>query len=297
MQSLKYAFRFIGRSFQLAKENEALQKPWMLQTLGHFALLILWFLPLALVVGLIGFKPVGLILVGVIIVLLVICWWVWGEIVASGFCHMFDTLFVNEELTPNSLPDRKRFQDNWVDIFLFTLLLPGALLLNTIKRRFSKKMSAQPGWVEQHPLIQPVIVLEDLDLKGAAERVEGMVEGHLLRFQVGLMRVNLVARIAGWLLLVLGFAAGFWVSTLIVDPMTAGPWELILGVGAGLLVSGVFGLFGFGFSIYTRTCYHTALYRWVRNVEAAKTSGDSLKARPPAILAQVLSGAIVSKKE
>jgi len=296
VQSLKYAFRFIGRSFQLAKENEALQKPWMVQSLGHFILLILWFLPLALVIGLIGFKPVGLILIGVIVVLLVISWWVWGEITASGFCQLFDALIVDGNLTPEN-SNQKLFQDDWVDIFLFTLLLPGALLLVTIKRWFSKKISKQPGWIEQHPLIQPVIVLEDLDLKGAATRVEEMVEGHLLRFQVGLMRVNLVARIVEWLMLVLGFVGGIWVSTLIADPMTAGPWELLLGVGSGLLVAGVFGLFGFGFSAFTRACYHTTLYRWVRNVEAAKRSGDSHKARPPAILAQVLTGPIASNKE
>lgn len=297
MQSLKYAFRFISRSFQLAKENEALQRPWMVQSLGHLALLVLWFLPLALVVGLIGFTPVGLILIGGIVVLLVISWWIWGEIIASGFCHLFDTLIVEGDLASDYLPDRKLFQEDWVDIFLFMLILPGALLLSTFKRWFSKKIGKQPGWIEHHPLIQPVIVLEDLDLKEAATRIEEMVEGHLLRFQVGLMQVSLVARIVEWVMLVLGFAAWIWVSTLIADPMIAGPWELILGVGTGLLVAGVFGLFGFGFSVFTRACYHTALYRWVRNVEEAKRSGDSHKARPPAILAQVLTGSIASNKE
>ncbi len=297
MQRLKYAFRFISRSFQLAKENEALQKPWMVQTLGHFALMILWLLPLALVVGLIGFKPVGLILMGVIIVLLVISWGIWGEIAASGFCQLFDSLIKTGDWSPDSPSDRTAYQDVWADILLLALILPGAWLRSTVRRVFSKKINTQPGWVEARSLIQPVIVLEDFDLKGAAERVGGMVEGNLLRFQAGLMQVNLVARIVEWLLLVLGFGAGLWVFKLIVDPITAGSWKLILGVGVGLLVTSAFGLFGFGFSVYARTCYHTSLYRWVRNVEAAKTTGDSLKAQPPVILAQVLGGATESKKD
>jgi hypothetical protein len=233
----------------------------------------------------------------VIILLLLVSWAVWGEIAGSGFCQLFDTLIKTRDKSPDLSVDRMPYKEVWVEVLLFLLMLPGAWLRSMVMRLFPKKLEEPPGWMDASALVQPVIVLEDLDLKGAAERVERMVEGNMLRFQSGLMRVSLVARIVHWVTLVLGFGAGIWVFMLIADPITAGRWDLILGVGVGLLVAGVIALFGFGFSVYARSCYHTSLYCWVRNVEAAKQTGDSLKAKPPVILTQVLAGASESKKE
>ena len=297
MQSLKYAFRFNGRSFQLAIENELLQKPWMYQTLGNFAFLVLWFIPLALVIGLIGLRPIGLILVGLIVILLVLSWVVWGEITASRTCQVLDTLILKGDLPSESQSDWQVFKEYWADIFLFTLMLPGAHLLHTLRQSFSKTACKQPDWIEEFQLIQPVIILEDLDLAGAVARVEQMGEQHLLRVRAGFMKVDLIARFVEGLMLAAGIAAGLWISTKISDPIAASLGQRILSLGIGLLITWVITLFGFSFSTFSRTCYHTALYFWVRNVESARKSGDRSEAQPPEILAQVLGSAVVSKKE
>ena len=297
MQSLKYAFRFISRSFQLAIENKPLQKPWMYQSLGNFTFLVLWFLPLTLVIGLIGFRPIGLILVGLVLILLVTSWVIWGEITASRACQILEKMILKEDPPSESQSSWLVFKEYWVDILLFTLMLPGAHLLHTIRQLFSKTASKQTDWIEEHPLIQPVIVLEDLDLAGAVARVEQMVEQHLLRVRANFMRVDLIARIVEWLMLVVGFVVGFWVSMKIIDPVAASSGQRIFGLGIGLLIACVFSLFGFSFSTFSRTCYHTALYLWVRNVESARKSGDRSEARPPAIIAQALGRVIINKKE
>ena len=297
MQSLKYAFRFIGRSFQLAKENEPLQRPWMYQSLGNFIILILWFLPMALVIGLIGFRPIGLILIGLVFVLLVISWVVWGEITAAATCQILEPLILMEDLSSESQSIQAVFKKHWVDIFLFTFILPGGYLLNTIRKMFSKTDYKPPVFIDEHSLIQPIIVLEDLDLNGAVARVEQMAEQHLLRVKADFMRVDLIARVVEWLMLVLGFVVGFWVNMKIATPLTADSWQGIFGMGIGLLVTCVIALFGFSFSTFSRTCYHTALYLWARNVESARTSGDRLEARPPLIFTQVLASFNLRKKE
>jgi len=42
-------------------------------------------------------------------------------------------------------------------------------------------------------------------------------------------------------------------------------------------------------SSYTSTAYHTCLYLWARDVEAAQASGSTASIAPPAPLAAVLN--------
>ena len=92
MQNLKYAFRFIKRSFQLAVEHEELQKPWMTLTLGSLALMLAAAVPLALVIGMIGLIPIGMIFIGLISTFLLFCLRIFGEITALSTSQICDKL-------------------------------------------------------------------------------------------------------------------------------------------------------------------------------------------------------------
>jgi hypothetical protein len=74
----------------------------------------------------------------------------------------------------------------------------------------------------------------------------------------------------------------------IADPAVVGPWQRVLAAGIAMLIAWLPTIIGIMFSTFARSCYATALYQWVRNVAAARESGDTTKAQPPAILAQVL---------
>ena len=82
MQKLKYALRFIKFSFQRAVENEQLQKPWMIFSLGSLVLILAAAIPLALVVGLIGLPPIGMIFIGLISTFLLFGLRIFGEVTA-----------------------------------------------------------------------------------------------------------------------------------------------------------------------------------------------------------------------
>ncbi len=297
MQSIKYAFRFIKKSLQLAVKHEELQKPWMILSLGNLALMMMGFLPLALTVGLIGLRPIGLIFVGFISTLLVFCLRVWGEITSLSTSQIFDRLILEKPAASESENNHQGFMDHWDDIFMSVLTLPVVRFFHGIRNLINQKSAEEPTWLKASGLRLPVIAQEDLDLESATLRVGEMVELNLLRIRPEFIGVNLVSRVIEWLLLVIGIVLGFVVSFKLANPLTAGPWRLILGAGIGLLLGGVFTTLGVAFSTFARASYHTALYRWGQNSAMAQRSGDAEQAVPPMILGQVLGRYSTGKKE
>jgi hypothetical protein len=127
--------------------------------------------------------------------------------------------------------------------------------------------------------------------------VKQILTDHLLRFRPELVGVALIARLGQWGLIISGVVLGFWVTLILGDPWMAGLRRSTLNVAIGLTVGGVPLLMGMFFSSFIRSAYHTALYQWVRNVEAARQTGDTSQASAPMILQQVLVHHSSSKKE
>lgn len=297
MQSLQYAFRFIRASLSLAIENTRLLKPWLHLSLGSMALIIIWFFPLALVVGLIGLRPVSMILVGLICIFVFFSLLVWGEITALQTSQTFSKLIQgNDQFSVPESPGQV-MASHWFDVFLYVLIFPGEKILHIVRYLFKKDTNNLPVWINVHYLIVPVISLEDLDLAQAVVRVRQIIRDNLLRFNADLVRVRLIARIVQWFLLVCGVYLGFVAAVNIANPATAGLWRRIFGLAVGLVLGGVPTIIGILFSTFTRACYYTSLYQWVRNVETARRTGNAGTASPPAILRQVLGKSSSSKKE
>ena len=285
MQSLKYAIRFISASFSLAAKNPRLQKSWFYLGVGSLVVLILWFLPLSLVVAFIGLQPAGMILVGLICTLALITLLVFGEIFALYICQAFDTVSGDREEQEIRWPF---LPSHWIDVALFALSLPGKLLYQAAQQRFSSNKSDPSPWLDATYLILPVICLEDLSLSQAVERLNQIVGEHLLRFRADLVRVRLVAGVIQWILILGGLALGFITGINVADPSTAGIWQRVLGTGAGMVLAWLLTMVGLVFGTFTRTMYTTALYQWVKNVEAARQTQAREKGSPPEILRQVL---------
>lgn len=288
MERLKYAFQFISASFRLAGSHSDLRRTWLYTGVGGMVILLIGFIPLALVVSLVGLGPLGLILLGLIVVLIVICLLVWGEMVALLIAEAFDSAIQNADSHQPPVDPSQIIKRHWSDAAILALAIPGLLLINAITQVFGSSTENQPAWSSAHYLLVPVISLESRSLKDAIGRVRQIIEMRLLRFRSDLMQVGLVAWVVQWLFLVGGAMIGFLVAVKIVDPISASHGRLIAGTALGLMVSGVLILVGILFSTFTRTCYHTALFRWATNVEAARTTGDAGTALPPAILSRIL---------
>ncbi|MDY6846612.1 MAG: hypothetical protein SVP52_05700 [Chloroflexota bacterium] len=322
MQNLSYAFRFIRASFSIAFKKIQLQEQWVYIAVGNLVFLLIWFLPLGLVLGLMGLRPVGMFLIGLIGVFMLFSFRAWREITREPASRVMVGLFqenpgdleeisINEEnlQTAKELQERdktltkensqiegspkdKQLFKHWEDILALTLILPGMRFIFHFRKLLWPESKSQHAWLTSFTLLVPVISVENRDIKEAVMRINQMIDDHLLRFQPGLVKVDLVGSLVQWALSLIGILVGVTVAILIIDPLASDPWQRILGSGIGLLIAWFFITTGNIFNAYTRSFYHTALYQWVRNVEEARKTGETAKAVPPNILRQAMGTTI-----
>jgi hypothetical protein len=289
MPSIKHAFRFINASFKLALKHPQLQEPWLTLAIGSLVILFAWFLPTALVAGLLGLTPWGLTLLGLLAVCVLSGLWVWGEMVALLTARGMNEIDKPGDTEP--LSNWQFLKKHGMAIFTLTLTKPVLWLGQKIKGLFSPKAGLTNDrnlWLKAQLLGLPVIVVDGLPLKAALGRLDRIVKENLLPIREKLVRVRLVAAIVHLLLMGVGFFLAFWLGLKLAGPEVTHPWQRIMAAGIAMLVGWVPTFIGCLFSSYTRACYGTALYQWVQNVETARSTGNPEAAQPPAILRQVL---------
>ena len=284
MQRLKHAFRFIQASFKLAFTHPHLMNSWLTLGIGGLLLVSLWFIPLALIISLIGLTPIGLTLIGILCVFAAASLMIWGEITTLDLYPKAAELFQESAREFPNAP--KPIRTHWKDILQFVLALPGAAILNLLRKRTPE--TAVADWFNARTLIPAVISIENQPLPQSVARVEQMLKENLIRFQPNLMRVRLIAWFVQWLFLIGSTALGVYIAISIADPAAAGIWQQLLAMGVGMLPAWLLTTLGVMFSTFTRTCYHASLYIWVRRVEDTHKGSKSDKASPPEILRQVL---------
>ena len=289
MQPIKHAFRFINASFKLALKHTQLQEPWLNLAIGSLVILFAWFLPTALVAGLLGLTPWGLALMGLLAVCVLSDLWVWGEMVAlltARGMHEIDQTSETETLS-----NWQFLKKHGGAIFVLTLTKPVLWMGQKIKQLFSSKASPADDrqlWLKAHLLGIPVVAVEGLTLKAVLERLAQIVRENLLPIREKLVKVRLVAVIVHILLMGLGISLAFWLGLKLAGPEVSNPWQRIMATGIAMLVGWVPTFIGGLFSSFTRTCYATALYQWVQNVETARRTNNPEAAQTPGILRQVL---------
>jgi hypothetical protein len=285
VQRLKNAFRFIQASYRIAIENPQLQKPWFRLALIGFCLLVIWLLPIILVVSLIGFNPAGLFILGLLIILGLISLLILGEIIALDISKMFYNL-IREPSEADSILDLL-VEDRSVDGVQKFFAVPGLRVLKIIRSVFKTK----PGQSDEpsgYYLVSPLIANENLSFKESLNRMRQIFQENRLRFQPGLIPVESLSLIIQWILILAGIVIAFIVGLNIADPMTPKLTLVILATVISSIIGLVFALLGIHFKTFIQTCYFTALYCWVRNVEAAALDEDPDQAHPPLILGQAL---------
>ena len=143
-------------------------------------------------------------------------------------------------------------------------------------------------WTEAAFLILPAMVIEDMNLTSAAQRVAQIVKDNLLLVGVSTVGVRAVTGLIGVALGLGGAVLGFGVGYGIIAVLGSGTLGLILGIGLGILIFLLFTMVANVISTYTSTAYHTCLYLWARNVEVAQRTAQPIPVTAPAPLAAVL---------
>lgn len=143
-------------------------------------------------------------------------------------------------------------------------------------------------WTEAALLILPAMVIDDLNLKKGMERIWNITKSNLLLIGISTVGVKWATGLIGFVLgligAVIGFAIGGGAAYVSGDPMV-----IAIGIGVGVLIFFFFVMIASVISSYTGTAYHTCLYIWARDVEAAKEKGKSGQVAAPAPLAAVLN--------
>jgi len=293
VKSLRNAFRFIKASFKLTFSHPQLRKPWLIFAAGGSALLMLWLLPMGALAGLLSFSPIGLVLIGSVGIFFVASLCLWGEIVALKICQ--STAEVISEDPDELSTASKVIPSHWLDIFLYILILPGIFVTQAFNKTSNQ---TQRPWMTGRFLTIPIISLENLSLREALGRVEQITRDNLLRFRPGLVPVALVATVVQGIFIICGIVLGAFLTQSITAMSTVPSlWQRLLGISVGMAIAWLLTMSGTLFSTHNRSCYHTALYTWVRNVENARKNHDAQKATTPKILQYVLGSSEISKKE
>lgn len=145
----------------------------------------------------------------------------------------------------------------------------------------------QTLWTEAALLILPAMVIDDLNLKKGMERIWTITKNNLLLIGISTVGVRAVTGLISFILwmvgILIGVAIGGGALALSNEPVVIG-----LGIGLGAVIFLLFVLFASVLSSYTRTAYHTCLYLWARDVEAAREKGRTELVAAPAPLAAVL---------
>lgn len=133
----------------------------------------------------------------------------------------------------------------------------------------------ETAWTVLGFLLLPVIVIEDVGLRPALERVRAIHRGSLLPIAVGEVGLRTLSAIGGLL-----FFGGLVLLGLALWPLSTGELRGLLIFALGL------GAAGGALFAYLRGAYYTCLYLWAAETERA---GDPALATVPAPLADALA--------
>jgi len=143
-------------------------------------------------------------------------------------------------------------------------------------------------WTEASYLILPAMVIDDLNLKNAMQKVLDITKQNFLLVGISTVGVRWVTGLIGFVLgflgLIIGFAVGGGAAY-----MAGGINALsVIGIVVGLLIFFTFVMVASVISSYTSIAYHTCLYIWAHDVEQAQAAGQPIQIAAPAPLAAVL---------
>lgn len=145
-------------------------------------------------------------------------------------------------------------------------------------------------WTQAAYLILPAMIIDDLNLKDAAQRVWKITKENLLLIGISAVGVRAVTGLIGFVFGVIGFVIALAVGGGVVALSGGSMAVSLIGVALGALIFFTFVMVASVFGSYTNTAYHACLYIWARDAEKAAAQGLEISQVPaPAPLAAALA--------
>lgn len=287
MHSLKSGFAFFRQAWQFARKNPDLARPSLISILAGLVLTLIGLAPIILIVLRIGDSLLKPALIGFFGVLIIFAQLAAGYVVSIMTAYLFNGFTTGGEKRLSKA--RAILRLRWSELLNLAAAAVGVSLWQS--RAAAQPTAAYPtssaDWRSATYLVQPVMAVENLDLKASLERAGQMARDHLLRIGVHWVGVRKFSLLAGAAWAALGIALGALAGILIASSGDA-PALSAAGVAAGFLIASLFSLTAIAAGNYAVTAYYTLLYQWASSVERAQQ--DNLPGTVPApdMLAQAL---------
>ena len=297
MQNFSRGWAFLKQAWQMVLADKDLIKPSIITLFVGFIVSIIFIFPMAAAGFLLGGDAfvLGRIILFVMGTLLVFSQFSITYLFSSMTIYLiYGYLAEGDGRMDKAWDVVKR---DWLDILS---LSAASTFVNIIKGMIKGKGKSggrnllagllDTAWTEAAFLILPAMVIEDINLKDGLKRAGAIIKNNLLLVGISTVGVKAVTSLIGFLLGGTGIALGFGIGLGIVS--VAGPastFGWISAISLGVIVASIFIMVATVATSYTSTAYHTCLYLWARDVEAAQVSGSTATIAPPAPLANVLN--------
>lgn len=299
MESFSRGWSFLKQAWSMAFKDKDLLKPSVYALVTGMIVSVLGVIPIVLVAFVFGGSRFGNLLMALLGAVLVFAQFMVTYVFSGMTAYLiFGYLSEGDGRLDKAWAIVRR---DWFDIFTLAAASTFVnMLKNAANRRGRRRGGLAAGlvrsaanllevlWTEASYLILPTMVIDDLNLKDAMQRVWNITKQNLLLIGISTVGVR-------------------WVSGLISFVLGFGGFVIALAIGGGAVyVTGSFNFLSllaiafaaflfFAFVVvasvitsYTSIAYHTCLYIWAREVEKAQTAGQAVRVPAPAPLAAVL---------
>jgi hypothetical protein len=297
MEAFSRGWAFLKQAWQMAFKDKDLIKPSIYALVVGGIISVLGIIPIILVAMLTGGSDVGNIVMFVLGAILIFIQFIVSYVFSAMTVYLiYGYLSEGDGRMDKAWAIVKR------DFFDIITLAAVSTIVNLMKNAANKNRKgsvvaslarASAGlietlWTEAALLILPAMVIDDLNLKKGLERIWSITKNNLLLIGISTVGVRMVTGLIGFLLGLIGAGIGIVIGVGAASA-SSDPVIIAVGIGIGVFIFFLFVIVASVISSYTSTAYHTCLYIWARDVEAAKEKGSAAQVSAPAPLAAVLS--------
>lgn len=298
MEAFSRGWSFLKQAWGMAFKDKDLLKPSVYALVVGMIVSVIGVIPIVMVAFLFGGSDFGNIIMGVLGALMIFVQFA-VTYVFSGMTAYLIFGYLSE--------GDGRMDKAWAivrrDFFDILTLAAASTFVNMLKNAANRKRRGgvvgglvrgaanllEALWTEASYLILPAMVIDDLNLKNAMQRVLNITKQNLLLIGISTVGVRWVTGLIGFLL---GFG-GFVIALALGGGAVyaAGGFNALSMVAIAVAAFVFFAFVAVASVIgsYTSIAYHTCLYIWARDVEKAQAAGQPVRIPAPAPLAAVLA--------
>jgi membrane-anchored glycerophosphoryl diester phosphodiesterase (GDPDase) len=298
MESFSRGWSFLKQAWNMAFKDKDLLKPSIYALVTGMVVSVLGVIPIVIVAFLFGGSQIGNLLMGLLGAVLVFAQFM-VTYVFSGMTAYLIFGYLSE--------GDGRLDKAWAivrrDFFDILTLAAASTFVNILKNAANRRRRGgitagllrgavnllEVLWTEASYLILPAMVIDDLNLKDAMQRVWNITKQNLLLIGISTVGVRWVTGLIGFVLGFGGFVTALAIAGGAVYVTSGFNFLSILAIAFAAFLFFALVAVASVITSYTSIAYHTCLYIWARDVGKAQAAGQAVKVPAPAPLAAVLA--------